>query len=132
MFVSQFGSHTLKVKLRLLPGRNTVQVRGSPPFHPGVAQQRQQQFRKLPGINAPRKCKSSRRLQTLNAPVAQLPKRDASNVGDAGEIPAGSAILPRWPNYQRRSAQDGEVGGGSPSRGTNFGLEWWSSGLLDC
>lgn len=28
--------------------------------------------------------------------------------------------MPRWPNYQRRSAQDGEVGGGTPSRGTNL------------
>ncbi len=28
--------------------------------------------------------------------------------------------LPRWPNYQRRSAQTGEVGGGTPSRGTNL------------
>ena len=27
--------------------------------------------------------------------------------------------MPRWPNYKRRSAQDGEVGGGNPSRGTN-------------
>ena len=27
---------------------------------------------------------------------------------------------PRWPNYQRHSAQDGEVGGGNPSRGTKL------------
>ena len=48
------GLQTLTVKLRLLPGRNTVQVRGSPPFPAGVAQQRQQQFRKLPGNPPPR------------------------------------------------------------------------------
>ena len=33
--------------------------------------------------------------------------------------------MPRWPNYQRRSAQDGEVGGGNPSRGT---ISDWSNG----
>ena len=88
------GLQTLTVKLRLLPGRNTVQVRGSPPafaictaggegcraeaqqcvggllppvrlrlgrpFHAGVAQQRQQQFRKLPG-NPPHESASLRR-----------------------------------------------------------------------
>jgi hypothetical protein len=56
----------LTVKLRLLPGRNTVQVRGSPPFPAGVAQQRQQQFRKLPG-NPPHASASLRR------PIFMLP-----------------------------------------------------------
>ena len=60
------GLQTLTVKLRLLPGRNTVQVRGSPPFPAGVAQQRQQQFRKLPG-NPPYESASLRR------PIFMLP-----------------------------------------------------------
>ena len=30
-------------------------------------------------------------LPNFNAPVAQLPERDASNVGDEGESPSGSA-----------------------------------------
>ena len=49
---------------RSLKPQSTGQHRGDPPFHAGVAQQRQQQFRKLPGSNVPRKCKSSRRLQS--------------------------------------------------------------------
>ena len=60
------GLQTLTVKLRLLPGRNTVQVRGSPPFPAGAAQQRQQQFRKLPG-NPPHASASLRR------PIFMLP-----------------------------------------------------------
>ena len=43
------GLQTLTVKSRLLTGENSVRIRGDPPFHAGVAQQRQQQFRKLPG-----------------------------------------------------------------------------------
>ena len=43
------GLQTLTVKSRLLTGENSVRIRGNPPFHAGVAQQRQQQFRKLPG-----------------------------------------------------------------------------------
>ena len=91
----------------------------------GVAQQRQQQFRKLPGTlphgseNLPagssfegkksdgRIAERTRRdgathvplpsgsALDLFAPVAQSPERDASNVGDAGGSPAGSAISPR-------------------------------------
>ena len=34
---------------RFLKPQSTGQHRGDPPFHAGVAQQRQQQFRKLPG-----------------------------------------------------------------------------------
>ena len=63
------GLQTLTVKLRLLPGRNTVQVRGSPPFPAGVAQQRQQQFRKLPGNPPQRECESP--SAPFHAPVAQ-------------------------------------------------------------
>ena len=37
--------------------------------------------------------KSTQGATNLNASVAQLPERDASNVGDAGESPAGSAIF---------------------------------------
>ena len=55
------GLQTLTVKSRLLPGENTVRIRGDPPVS--------------------------------NAPVAQLPERDASNVGDEGESPSGSANL---------------------------------------
>jgi hypothetical protein len=33
-FVSRFGLQTLTVKSRLLPGENTVRIRGSPPFPP--------------------------------------------------------------------------------------------------
>lgn len=77
------------------------------------------------------------------APVAQLPERDASNVGDACESPAGSArfgfAFGVWgfglaaqatrnsrlaraalAQQQRRPAQNGKVEGASPSRGTNF------------
>ena len=53
------GLQTLTVKSRLLPGENTVRIRGGPPVS--------------------------------HAPVAQLPERDASNVGDQGESPSGSA-----------------------------------------
>src|ERR1044071_4981931 len=34
-----------------------------------------------------------------------------------------SVFMPRWPNYQRRSAQDREVGGGNPSRGISLRSE---------
>ena len=33
-FVFAFGLQTLAVKSRLLPGENTVRIRGSPPFTP--------------------------------------------------------------------------------------------------
>ena len=55
------GLQPLTVKSRLLPGENTVRIRGGPPVS--------------------------------NAPVAQLPERDASNLGDVGEIPSGSATF---------------------------------------
>ena len=42
---------------RFLKPQSTGQHRGDPPFHAGVAQQRQQQFRKLPG-NLPRESAS--------------------------------------------------------------------------
>ena len=64
------GLQTLTVKLRLLPGRNTLQVRGSPPFDAGVAQQRQQQFRKLLG-DSPRESASLSAGSKTYAPVAQ-------------------------------------------------------------
>jgi hypothetical protein len=59
------GLQTLIVKSRLLTGENSVRIRGDPPFHAGVAQQRQQQFRKLPGKSAPRECESPRRPQLM-------------------------------------------------------------------
>lgn len=111
---SQFGSQTLKVKLRLLPGRNTVQVRGDPPafaiytgggegcraearkcggglsqplrlrlgrpFRAGVAQQRQQQFRKLPG-NSP--------LGSASLPVGPILCSRSSTIRAGGFEPSG-------------------------------------------
>ena len=67
----------------------------------------------------------------FNAPVAQLPERDASNVGDEGESPSGSASFiydlrfsiddfAALAQQKRRPAQNGEVEGANPSRGTNF------------
>jgi hypothetical protein len=50
---------------RSLKPQSTGQHRGDPPFRAGVAQQRQQQFRKLPGKSAPRECESPRRPQLL-------------------------------------------------------------------
>ena len=47
---------------RSLKPQSTGQHRGNPPFPAGVAQQRQQQFRKLPGAFAPRECESLHRL----------------------------------------------------------------------
>ena len=66
-----FGLQTLTVKSRLLTGENTVRIRDNPPFcrFADVAQQRQQQFRKLPGI-APRECESLHRPHF--APVTQI------------------------------------------------------------
>ena len=107
---------------RSLKPQSTGQHRGSPPIQAGVAQQRQQQFRKLPGTlphegaspstgpsfegkkSDGRIAERTRRdgathvplpsgsALDLFAPVAQSPERDASNVGDAGGSPAGSAI----------------------------------------
>src|SRR5438034_6517229 len=63
-------------------------------------------------------------LQTF-APVAQLPERDASNVGDVGENPSGSANLRRVspttrdaPLRTERVLARGHQGG-NPPRGTN-------------
>ena len=42
----------------------------------------------------------------FHAPVAQSPERDASNVGDAGESPAGSA---RGDRRRRRSCHQGVI-----------------------
>jgi hypothetical protein len=50
---------------RSLKPQSTGQHRGDPPFRAGVAQQRQQQFRKLPGKSAPRECESPRRPQLM-------------------------------------------------------------------
>src|ERR1043166_733623 len=64
-------------------------------------------------------------LQTF-APVAQLPERDASNVGDVGESPSGSANLRRVsPTTRDASFRTERVlahghQGGNPSRGTNL------------
>src|SRR6266516_4219564 len=62
----------------------------------------------------------------LFAPVAQLPERDASNVGDVGESPSGSANLRRVspttrdaPLRTERVLAHGHQSG-NPSRGTNL------------
>ena len=101
---------------RSLKPQSTGQHRGDPPFRAGVAQQRQQQFRKLPG-NSPHgsaslpvgpkfKCRvqseecrmaGNAAAHILHSAFIILPstERAASNRQVAGEIPAGSAILPR-------------------------------------
>ena len=57
-----------------------------------------------PGSNAPRECKSSRRLQSQCSRSSNVLERDASNVGVAGESPAGSdhfAALAQLPEALR-------------------------------
>ena len=86
-----FGLQTLIVKSRLLTGENTVRIRGDPPFR------RRKRGLKNPmrgfGADAQRYsfCLPLPPPFRFNSPVAQLPERDASNVGDVGESPSGSA-----------------------------------------
>jgi hypothetical protein len=83
-----------------------------------VAQQRQQQFCKLPGI-APRECKSLRRPHF--ASVVKLLSSSASNGEFAGGSPAGCTnFIGALAQQKRRPAQTGKVEGANPSRATNF------------
>jgi hypothetical protein len=103
---------------RSLKPQSTGQHRGDPPFLPAWLSSDSSSFVNC-RANRPTRVRVSP-LAPFHAPVAQFIRAGASNRQAAGEIPAGSTISPRWPNYQRRSAQDGEVGGGNPSRGTNL------------
>ena len=83
-----------------------------------MAQQRQQQFCKLPGI-APRECKSLRRPHF--ASVVKLLSSSASNGEFAGGSPAGcTKFFGALAQQKRRPAQNGKVEGANPSRATNF------------
>ena len=72
---------------RSLKPQSTGQHRGDPPFHAGVAQQRQQQFRKLPGA-VPHES-ASLSIGSISASVVKLLSSSASNGEFAGGSPAG-------------------------------------------
>ena len=52
-------------------------------------------YSEVPALNRRERGAIPRQPTNFNAPVAQLPERDASNVGDEGESPSGSANLGR-------------------------------------
>ena len=123
------GLQTLTVKSRLLTGENSVRIRGDPPFHAGVAQQRQQQFRKLPGDSPPGSASlpagpiscsrssnyQSGRLRTARLQVRFLPGVPFCRVSPTTrgaplrterlgvELPHAAPLCPRSPRQRRRA-----------------------------
>ena len=114
---------------RFLKPQSTGQHRGDPPFHAGVAQQRQQQFRKLPGDAphgsaslpvGPISCSQSSnhqsgRLRTARLQVRALPGVPFCRVSPTTrgaplrterlgvELPHAAPFRPRSPMQRRRT-----------------------------
>ena len=97
---------------RSLKPQSTGQHRGDPPFFADVAQQRQQQFRKLPGALPHESANLS--IGSISASVVKLLSSSASNGEFAGGSPAGCTSLrraqrtrrlPRRSSIERRRAR---------------------------
>ena len=107
---------------RSLKPQSTGQHRGDPPFHAGVAQQRQQQFRKLPG-NPPHEsaslsvgpisCSRSSKYQSGRFRTARLQVRVLP--GAPLSWACGSTRIAEGPD-----SESGSLGGASPFMPTNF------------
>ena len=63
-------------------------------------------YSEVPALNRRERGAIPRQPTNFNAPVAQSPERDASNVGDEGESPSGSAnFLGMWFNPNSRGSR---------------------------
>jgi hypothetical protein len=87
-------------------------------------------YSEVPALNRRERGAIPRQPANFNAPVAQSPERDASNVGDEGQSPSGSANSGRVsPTTRGAPLRTERFGGGTPSRGTSLRPRRWAGSV---